>query len=828
VSGGNMEKIFLIDATSILFRAFYAVRNLSTRSGKKTNAIYGTIKMAEKILSENNVKYSAFIFDMKGPTFRHKEYEQYKSNREETPSDLVEQIEPTKEILRAMGLKVLEKEGYEADDIIATIAERAKKEGYEVVIVTADKDLFQLVDDRVKIIHTKKENAILDREGVKELFGVYPESVTDVLALWGDPVDNIKGVPKIGEKGAKELILKFGSLDNLIANIDKIEKKVYRESLKENIDSALESKKLATVLRDVPIEFEIKDFEIGNRDEDKLKALFEKYEFYSLLGEKKGSIEEKFEFKKFSDEVFETLISLKNVGFSYDERDIYLSDGNNIFVVERNPLLIDGILSLNLVTFDLKKVIKEFKSYDVKSFDDLQLTSYLLNPEDPKFLDNFYQNAFQATLSDDVKIKSGQYAKVIKPLLEKIEEFDMTKLYKEIELKVAPILCRMEERGIVVDVEYLKTLSGDFEKMISSLEEKIFKEAGENFNISSPKQVSTILFEKMKLPSTKKTVKTKSYSTDNEALEDIYDVHPIIPLILEHRTLNKLKSTYIDALPNYINQKTGRIHTTFNQTGTATGRLSSSEPNLQNIPIKGEYGSKIRRAFIADKGMTFVSADYSQIELRILAHLSGDEKLINAFEEGMDIHNVTASQIFGVSENEVSDEMRRRAKIVNYSIIYGKTVYGLSKDLRIPQKEAKEFIERYFSSFPKIHDYLDLVKKEAIEKEEVKTILGRRRFFKGIKNGGKQNLDANLRQAVNATIQGSAADLIKKAMIDVYNNLPEDAYILLQIHDELLIETKEEKCEEVKEILKNCMENAIPLKAKIEVSVNSAKSWDLI
>lgn len=822
-----MNKLFLVDASSILFRAFYAIRNLSTSEGKKTNAIYGTVKMAEKILAEHKPEYIAFIFDLPEPTFRHQEYTDYKANREETPEDLQEQIEPSKEILKNMGIPILELKGFEADDIIATLAEKAKRKNFEVIIVTADKDLFQLVDDKVKIIHTKKEDALLDREGVKEVFGVYPENVVDVLALWGDPVDNIKGVPGIGEKGAKDLISKFGSLENLIANIDKIDKKSYRESLKDNIEAAFLSKKLATIRRDAPTDIEIENLNLKERNEKELEKLFYKYQFYSLIKEKKVR-EPQFSLKPLTDEILRSIKNEAFIGLSQSNDQIFISDGKDIYFFEKKSSLIKEVLNLPLCFHRAKDFLKEFEVDEITflKWNDLSLACYLLDPENSKCLEMLIQKHLNFAATNEPQTLAFQYCLIAPHIFSELEKMGMAKLYKEVEFPLSFILSKIEKRGIGVDRKFFEELSLDFERKIKEIENRIYEIVNVKFNISSPKQVAEILFSKLHLPSTRKTAKTKSFSTETDALEDIYDTHPVIPLILEHRTLNKLKTTYIDALPAFVNEENSRIHTTFNQTATATGRLSSKDPNLQNIPVKGEYGSLIRRGFVSSEGMIFVSADYSQIELRILAHLSKDKVLLEAFKENLDIHTLLASQIFGVSEKDVTEDMRRKAKAVNYSLIYGKGAFGLSRDLRILQKEAKEFLEKFFATFPAVQSFLEKTKKEAIENEEVKTILGRRRFFPGIKKAGKQVQESLLRQAVNAVIQGSAADLIKKAMIDVDKKLLQKAYIVLQIHDELIVETAEENTEEVKDILKTCMENAISLDVPLAVSISSGKRWD--
>lgn len=822
-----MKRVYLVDASSILFRAFFAIKNLSTSGGKKTNAIFGTIKMAEKILKDHTPDYLAFVFDLPEPTFRHKEFADYKANREETPLDLQGQIEPTKEILSKMGIPLLELKGYEADDIIATLSEKAKNDNFEVVIVTADKDLFQLVDDKVEIIYTKKEDTLLDREGVKVFFGVYPENVTDVLALWGDPIDNIKGVPGIGEKGAKDLVSKFGSLENILENIDKIEKRSYRESLKENIDSAILSKKLATIDRNVPLEIEIEDLKLKNRNEEELRKLFEKYEFFSLIKEEVYS-EPTFSLVELNEGNLKSLFEEKFVGFSFTNERIFLSDGKIVYFIQKDSPLKEKIFGLNLCLENVKETIKNFNIKEElrEKWIDISIACYLLDPENSKTFEMLTKKHLNFSFEKDPATLSFVFSLITPFLIKELDKMNMLNLYKEIELPITSILAKMEKRGITVDKEYFKNLSIEFENKTKEIENKIFDMTNVKFNLSSPKQVAEILFSKLHLPSTRKTSKTKSFSTETDALEDIIDIHPIIPLILEHRTLNKLKTTYIDALPQFIDSTTSKIHTTFNQTATSTGRLSSKDPNLQNIPIKGDYGLLIRKGFVSSKGMSFVSADYSQVELRILAHLSKDPVLTKVFIKNVDIHSLLASQIFGVSQDLVSEEMRRKAKAVNYSIIYGKGAFGLARDLRISRKEAADFLEKFFNTFPLVYDYLEKVKKEAIEKEEVKTLLGRRRFFPGLRRAGKQAAEALLRQAVNAVIQGSAADIMKKAMIKVDENLPENSHIVLQIHDELVVETIDGKIEEVKNILKNSMEKTFIFDVPLTVSVSSGKSWN--
>jgi len=822
-----LEKLFLVDATSILFRAFYAVRELSTSKGKPTNAIFGALKITEKLIKTHDPKYLAFVFDLGAPTFRHEAFKEYKANRKEIPKELVEQIEPAKEIIRAMGIPLIEKAGFEADDIIAFLAKKGKGENYEVIIVTSDKDLYQLVEDGVSIINPKKEDLILDANGVKEVFGVEPQFVADVLALWGDPSDNIPGVPGIGEKGAKELVLKYGSLENIIASAEKIEKKSYREGILSNIEQARISKELATIRKDVPIEIDMDQLVPKEKDQERLNELFREYEFFSMIQEIRKEAPP-VQTASFDDAAKEELKTAPFVGLCYDEDEIYLSAGDSAFIIKKGDIADDLLFSFNLASSGLKEVLIDFglPSSDMSRFFDLDLATYLISPEEPGALEKAARAHLGANISENLVIRSSQFAKLAPFILEKLKSLEMEKLFREIEMPVAKSLAKMETAGIFVDAPYFAELSAEMEKRIIEIEAEACQMAGSEFNIASPKQVGEILFDKLRLPVVKKTAKTKSYSTDSETLEELSPLHPIVPLILEHRVLSKLKGTYTDAIPAQIDESTGRVHSRFNQMVTATGRLSSSEPNLQNIPVRGEWGPRIRHGFMAEEGNLLVGADYSQIELRILAHLCGDPVLAEVFRRGEDIHTRTASQVFDVSPMFVTQEMRRQSKAINFGLIYGKGAYGLSQELGISQKEAKEFIDRYFGSFPKVKGYLDATRREALEKGETKTILGRRRFFPNIKTVPKPQQEALLRQAVNAVIQGSAADLIKKAMIDADEALPEGSKLVLQVHDELIVEAREDVAEKAGAVLKEKMENALKLSVPLTVSLSIGKRWD--
>ena len=822
-----MEKLFLVDATSILFRAFYAVRELSTSKGKPTNAIFGALKITEKLIKTHDPKYLAFVFDLGAPTFRHEAFKEYKANRKEIPKELVEQIEPAKEIIRAMGIPLIEKAGFEADDIIAFLAKKGKGENYEVIIVTSDKDLYQLVEDGVSIINPKKEDLILDADGVKEVFGVEPQFVADVLALWGDPSDNIPGVPGIGEKGAKEIVLKYGHLDDILQNIEKIEKKSYREGLAANIEQAKFSKELATIRSDVPVEIGIDQLGIKEKDTEKLNALCREFEFFSMIEETKKE-SPPAEAAVFDQAARERLRSAEHVGFCYDRDEMFLSDGDKAYIVKNETMKEDELFSLRLASAGFKEIFMELGLPDgwILKYCDLDLAAYLISPETANPLEILSREHLSANISENLLTRSSQFAKLAPFVLGRLKELEMDELFSKIEMPLSMILAKIESEGIFVDAPYFKELSEQMEKRIGEIEAEAHGIAGATFNIASPKQVGEILFDKLNLPVVKKTAKTKSYSTDNEVLEQIAPLHPIVPLILEHRGLSKLKGTYTDAIPAQIDESTGRVHSRFNQMVTATGRLSSSEPNLQNIPVRGEWGPRIRHGFMAEEGDLLVGADYSQIELRILAHLCGDAVLAEVFRRGEDIHTRTASQVFDVSPMFVTQEMRRQSKAINFGLIYGKGPFGLSQELGISQKEAKEFIERYFGSFPKVKGYLDATRQEALEKGETKTILGRRRFFPNIKTAPKPQQEALLRQAVNAVIQGSAADLIKKAMIDVDAALPEGARLVLQVHDELIVEVREDVAEKAGAVLKEKMENALKLSVPLTVSLSIGKRWD--
>ena len=827
------ETLYLVDGSSILYRAFFAIRQLSTRDGRPTNAVFGTLKMMEKLLKDRAPSHLAVVFDLPGPTFRHEAFADYKANRPEMPSDLVAQIAPAKAVVRAMGLPIVELAGFEADDCIATLTERALAQGMEVVIVTADKDLFQLVRPGVKVLHTKKEDALLDEKGVEEVFGVPPERVIDVLALWGDPTDNIPGVPGIGEKGAKELVKQFGSLEDVLAHAAEVSRKAYREGLLQHADAARFSRELATVRRDAPLEIGLDSLRRQEPDRAALQALFQEWEFGSLLADVPASRPDALttEAHPMDESACASLSAAASVGLSSDGDSAWLSDGERVWSAQLAEAEAAGLLAWPLCAHGFKALLHRLGDgarCDGPPGLDTSVAGYLLNPSGaPPHLESLAGEFLGLSLRPgDRAAEALALARLKVPLEAQLESLGMAALYRDVEWPLIGILARMEMAGVAVDLPYFAELGRELDGTLKDLEAQIHRAAGVAFNVASPKQVGEVLFEKLNLPVVKKTSKTKSYSTDSEVLEELRPVHPIVPLILDHRMLSKLKGTYVDPLPSWVDGATGRIHAKFHQTVAATGRLSSSDPNLQNIPVRGEWGARIRRGFMASPGHVLVGADYSQIELRVLAHLCLDPALLRVFEKGEDIHTSTAAEVFDVAPPFVTADMRRQAKAINFGILYGMGPFGLSRELGVPQKDSRAFIERYFARFPKVKAYLDGVVEHVLKHEEVSTILGRRRLFPGIARAAKPLQQALLRQAVNTTVQGSAADLIKKAMVMSEGRLPKDSRLVLQVHDELIVETPEATAERAGRELKAAMEGAMALKVPLVVSLSMGRRWD--
>ena len=866
--------LILIDGSSLLHRAFYALPLLKSSSGQYTNAVYGFTTMLIKLL--NDVKPDAIMvaFDKGKATFRNEVYAGYKAQRKATPPELAEQFPIVRELLASMGIAVFEEAGYEADDILGTFAEKGREAGYQVDIVTGDKDALQLISPTTKVLLTRKgisEIESVDEEALKEKYGLQPQQVVDLKGLMGDTSDNIPGVPGVGEKTAGKLIAEFGSVENVIANIQKISGAKLQSNLREHADLALLSKRLATIVCDLPLEFAPERFNFSPEPE-KVREMFTKLEFKSLLVRLKdiipGIVEEAVAVTERLPEV--RILTLESemhallqqisgtAGLAchpilsghvpdYNAAGLGLSTGEEtVYVPSGVPLwndLIDCLCQIQAPTivYDSKLYYNWCASLGkvpVAPVFDVSLSAYLLEPTaneysvsalSEKYMD--YRNNWSEKEVGREPAFAAWAAGVLytlRPILVKfMEAAHLDELYRSIELPLTAVLSQMEMSGITVDRNHLKTINGEITLRVDELLKEIYLVAGEEFNVNSTKQLGVILFEKLKLPVIKKT-KT-GYSTDAEVLEKLAGEHPLIDKLLEYRLLSKLKSTYLDAMGGLIHPVTGRIHTSFNQAVTATGRLSSSDPNLQNIPIRTEIGRRIRELFVPGEGYDLLlSADYSQIELRILAHLSGDKNLVDAFLHDQDIHTRTAAEVFGVSMEKVSGEMRARAKAVNFGIVYGISDYGLSRDLGVSRKEAGHYIDSYFAKYQGVRDYIDGIVQDARRNGYVTTMFDRRRHLPDINSSNFNQRSFAERTAMNTPIQGTAADIIKKAMIDVSQALTDHGLrtrVLLQVHDELVLEAPEEEYEQVKSLVKACMENAVALKVPLIVDVKAGKNW---
>jgi DNA polymerase-1 len=858
-------KLYLVDAMSNIHRAYHAIQRLSTAAGRPTNAIYGFVTMLRKMLREHAPEYLAVAWDGPQRTLRHDAYADYKANRQPMADDLAAQIPAIRQILEAYRIPVLELPGYEADDVIGTLAKKASTMGFDVVIVTADKDMLQLVGPRVRVFHTGREK-FLDEAGVREFFGVPPEQVADVLALMGDSVDNIPGVPRVGEVTAKKWIAEYGDLGTLLARAGEIKGKV-GESLREHKEDALVSRRLAEIPTDLPIPFEPDALRCTPADAKRLKDLFVELEFHSLAAEihdESAVRPEISAIRRKPGEAFGVDLS-RSIGVALlkakDRVLLSVSDGENVEIAEepaaaivRRWRAIDRSGRV-VATADAKSLdallAREGASVEAEVFD-VCLAQYVLSPGAGS--SEFEVMAFQrlghrvttdkeagitsCTLPEGYAVETADrwlgeratgtlaLAERLRPEMEKKPELE--KIYREIERPLTPVIARMELAGIRVDIPYLNDMSARMDRDLRALEEKIWAEAGEQFNVNSPVKLGQILFEKMKYPVGRKTAKTRVSSTGVEVLNELAEQgFPIARLVIEYREISKLKGTYVDALPQLADSES-RVHSSFHQTVAATGRLSSSDPNLQNIPIRTAAGREIRRAFVAPAGRKLVIADYSQIELRILAHLSNDAALIGAFERGDDIHRATASKIFGVSSDLVSTEMRFAAKRINFALLYGMAAYTLGKDLGVPTAEAKSYIESYFAQFPAVRGTLDGILEEARRTKEVRTIFGRVRPIPDIHASNGMVRGNAERMALNAPFQGSAADIIKIAMVRLDRALTEGrsgARMLLQVHDELVLEAPEKEVEEVSALVRRVMEGAAQLRVHLAVDVGAADNW---
>lgn len=881
-------KLVLIDGHSILNRAFFGIPDLTNSEGLHTNAVYGFLNIMFKILEEEQPDYLTVAFDVSEPTFRHKMFAAYKGTRKPMAEELRQQVPLMKEMLKAMGITVVEKGGYEADDILGTIAKQSEAKGLTVSVVSGDRDLLQLATDRIKIRipKTKRTGTEIEDYNTKEVIEKYqvtPIEFIDVKALMGDTSDNIPGVPGIGEKTATAIIAQYGSIENAYAHVDEIRPPRASRNLKENYELAQMSKTLATIEIHAAIPYELEQAKIAGISSlytEEAYLLCKRLEFKNLLGRfevdaKKSQETEQFHKITSSEEAKSFLASLKGraCGFKVvlsekEERLLGLAvcvDGaDTAFLELGEKLLQDELLSLFLnseaasyATLDLKPQLKplgliEKKKYGSISLENLfddTIAAYLLNPikneypyEDiakdylslfiPSRADLIGKQTYEAAMAGQeeafltcVCYQAYVAAAAKEKMEQQLKETGMFSLFSEIEMPLVFTLADMENEGIIACGDALKEYGDKLAVRIAELETQIQEAAGEAFNINSPKQLGVILFEKLKMPYAKKT-KT-GYSTAADVLDRLAPEFPIVADILEYRQLTKLKSTYADGLVTYIRED-GRIHTSFNQTITATGRLSSTEPNLQNIPMRIELGRLIRKAFVPKDGYVFLDSDYSQIELRVLAHMSGDEKLIEAYQQAQDIHRITASQVFHIPFDEVTDLQRRNAKAVNFGIVYGISSFGLSQDLSISKKEAAEYIERYFETYPKIKTFLDGLVEQAKQTGYVTTMFGRRRPVPELSSSNFMQRSFGERIAMNSPIQGTAADIIKIAMIRVHDRLLEEGLqsrLILTVHDELLVETAKEETEQVKAIMEEEMHHAADLKVTLEVDTHAGNNW---
>lgn len=880
------KKFYLIDGNGYIHRAYHALPPLTTSTGEEVGAVYGFIRMLNKI-ARQKPDYIVVCFDYPAPTFRHREFVEYKATRKEIEPPLRGQIPLTKEIVKAMNMPSFEKEGYEADDLIAILAKKFSQD-IQIIIVTGDKDMLQLVNDRTFVFNEHK-NIFYNRDKIKEKYSVEPEQLPDVFGLAGDPIDNIPGVSGIGEKTAIKLIQQFHSIENLYANLDSLSGKI-KENLEKDKENAFLSKKLVTLNQEVPLEFKLEDFLPPKEPKrDTLIHLLRRLEFSSLARELlpeetyekvdyQAILEEKefenlftllknshvFSFDLETTHINPLLAKIVGLSFSFEpQKAYYLPLGHHYLncpeQLPKNEIL-NKLKSIfenpeikkygQNIKYDLLVLRQEGTSLKGIAFDTM-IASYLLNPSKQKHnlgdivleylgekmtpIENLIGKGKKQTTIDKIDIeqvknyscadadKVLQLVEILRPLL---KEKKLDDLFYNIEMPLLNVLAEMENDGIRIDVKYFKNLSNEFAQEIEKLEKKIYQLAGQELNLNSPKQLAFILFEKLSLPVIRRT-KT-GVSTDEEVLKNLSSLHELPRLLLEYRELQKLKSTYIDSLIDLVNPGTGRVHTSFNQTITATGRLSSSEPNLQNIPIRTELGRKIRRGFIPEEGRLFLSADYSQIDLRVLAHVSADPVLTDAFRKGEDIHNATACEIFGISAEKITPELRRIAKTINFGIVYGMSAYGLSQQLNISQEEAEKYIESYFLKYSGVKSWIEKILKEAREKGYVSTLLNRIRYLPEINSKNGQIRSFAERTAINTPIQGTAADIIKVAMIRISEELRAKSLkskMLVQVHDELLFETPLEEIEELKRVVKECMENAVKLDIPIVADIKVGANW---
>lgn len=882
------NKLMIIDGSSLLHRAFYALPLLTTKNGTYTNGVYGFLTMLYKIQEQYEPEYICVAFDKKGPTFRHKEYKEYKGTRQSTPSELAQQFPMIREVLKFMNITTLEMSEYEADDIAGTLAKMGESKGLDVILVTGDKDYLQLASDQSKVLLTRKgisEMEEYDRDRIVEEFGIEPNQFIDLKGLMGDKSDNIPGVPGIGEKTGLKLIREYGTIKEVYENIDNISGKKLKENLIENEATAYLSKRLGEIITNVPLEIGIEDLKGKEPDWEGLLPLYEEFEFKSLIDRVPSEFTEKEEIireynhKKVSKGDFEEIVKQINENGKFAFK--FLINGSNIIEDEIIDL---GIKTMDSPTYyiDLRDNGEVFKKFFKEAFEnpniekighslkkdiailfrygiqvenytfDSMIAQYLINPSQTDYSINKISEEYLGYYGSDEEMLLGKgknrktfnqidvedrvnfisfiletVFEVETSMIDKIVELNMEELYYSVELPLVEVLSNMEYLGFKVDENELNVLGQRYDIEIKSLTDEIYEMADMEFNINSPKQIGEVLFDVLHLPVIKKT-KT-GYSTSVDVLEKLKDQHSIIGKILRYRQIVKLKSTYIDGLTALVNRKTKRIHSNFNQTITTTGRISSTEPNLQNIPIKTIDGRQIRKAFISEKpDFSLIDADYSQIELRVLAHISGDPKMKEAFIQNEDIHRKTASEVFHVPMDEVTPSIRNNAKAVNFGIVYGISDYGLSQDLNITRKEAKEFIDKYLDNYVGVKQFMKDIVAQAKENGYVETLLNRRRYIPELQAKNFNVRSFGERIAMNTPIQGSAADIIKVAMVKVYKALKENnlkSRLILQVHDELIIEAHCDEIDVVKNILKNTMEESIPLSIPLSVDIEIGDNW---
>jgi len=886
----DTKSLFLIDGYSLLYRSYYAIRNLSNSSGFPTNAIYGFLSTLKKILTQENPECLGIVFDSKGPTFRHKLYKEYKATRKPMPEDLAVQIPILKKIIAALNIPAFEHPGYEADDLIGSLTVSSAKARVHTVLVSTDKDLYQLIDDST-VMYNPSKDVHIDKNAVLTLFGVGPEQVIDVLALWGDSSDNIPGVPGVGEKTAKSLINQFGSLDALLNNPEQIKNPKIREKILENLTVLELSRQLATIKRDIPVKFDLDALTLSPPDRKKLVPLLQELDFYSLLTGFLGPVEEKeqdyhvilkeSDLKKLVARIreegvvsldtettspFPTQARLVGISFALKPGEAFYLPLRHDYETapeqiskERAFSLLNGVLSSRKIkkigqNIKYDYIVLKKEGLEMNGIDqDTMILSYLLEPnwgrhsltrlaevylhiQPTSYHEVVGKGKNEVTMNAVDISRAAPYAcqdadvalQLAGHLWPKIEKQGLSSLYRELEQPLIEVLAEMEMWGIKVHADVLQDLSLELKEEIDLLQKKIYDISGEEFNLNSPQQLSRVLFEKMGLPPSRKTKATKGFSTSVDVLQELAVKYPIAQYALEYRQLAKLKSGYADSLPRLINPETGRIHTSYNQTIASTGRLSSSDPNLQNIPARGEMGLRFRKAFVPEEGRLFLSADYSQIELRVLAHLSKDKNLIESFRQDRDIHKETAVRVFPDSIGLFAEESRRRAKIINFSIIYGTSAFSLAKELGTTATDAQAFIDLYYAQYPGIKEFLERMVSETAARGFSETLFGRIRQVPELRHPNKIVQQAGRRIALNTPIQGTAADLIKKAMIDIWREIKNkdlQTRMVLQVHDELVFEVPDAEQEMIEALVKTKMEEVFPMEVPLKVHLGWGVNW---